>query len=124
MLHRLALLALLAALLLSAGCGGDSGGAVSTSTLAAHPPRAVPPGVTITHTETGTAREAGEGMPPLRTFAAAKQECGWFHAAYLAKVYGGVSTDWQSISEHFATHRAAPGYVGVIRRGCRAGMHV
>ena len=107
-----------------AGCGGCGGGdATPTSTLSAHPPRAVPPGVTITRTEPGTARRPGEGMPPLRTFAAAKQECGWFHAGYLAKVYGGVSDDWASISRHFATHRAAPGLVAVIRRGCRAGLH-
>jgi len=119
----LAVLALLLATTAAAGCGGGNP-APATSTLSAHPPRAVPPGETIRITEPGAPRRPGEGMTPLKTFAEAKQECDWFHAGYLAKVYGGVSDDWASIAQHFATHRAAPGYVKVVRRGCRAGMHV
>jgi hypothetical protein len=121
--RRPACLTVLALLLVIGGCGGSAPTA-GTSTLNAHPPRAVAPGETIMLTEPGAPRMAGEGMTPLKRFAEAKQECGWFHGGYLAKIYGGVSNDWDSVAQHFATHRAAPGYVAVVRRGCRAGLHL
>jgi hypothetical protein len=109
------------------GCGGGGDGGSGTTNdagAAARAARHIPPGVTITHTETGPARAAGQGMPPLRTAAAARAECASLHAGYIAKIYGGISDDDDSIAYWFAKRRAAPGDRAVVRRGCRAGLHV
>jgi hypothetical protein len=120
---RTALLVALAASTLALGaCGG--GGRDDDAGAAAVKARGIPPGITITRTETGPARPAGAGMPPLRTAASAKRECAMFHAGYLAKVYGGISNDMGSVAYWFAQRRAAPGARAVVRRGCRAGLHV
>jgi hypothetical protein len=116
--------AALAALLLAAaaGCGGGSD-AAPTSTIDPHPPRAVAPGQTITHVETGRARIAGEGMPRLRTAAAARRECSAQPAPYLAWTYGIGSDRLDDIARVFAVRRAAPGRLTDVRRGCRAGLY-
>jgi hypothetical protein len=109
-----------------AGCGGGSGGSTASGDAgaAAVSARSIPAGVTITHTETGAARSPGEGMTPLRTAAAAKAECASLHAGYIAKIYGGISDDFDSVAYWFARHRAAPGDTAIVRRGCRSGLHV
>jgi hypothetical protein len=91
--------------------------------------RHIPPGVTLTYTEPGSATPTGTLMRPLRTYAAAKTECGYWHASYVAKVYGGVASDHMTASDYdhlahaFAVRRAAGGRLADVQRGCRAGLH-
>lgn len=124
----LALTAVTLAVALGACGGGDGdgdgdGSAAVRAGAAAVAARQIPPGMTISRTETGPARAAGAGMPPLRTASAAKAECASLHADYITKVYGGVSNDYDSVAYWFAKRRAAPGDLAVVRRGCRAGLH-
>jgi hypothetical protein len=103
------------------GCGGTSG--TPTSTIDPHPPRAVAPGYTITYTETGPGRQAGDGMPRLHTELAARKECAAQPAPYLAWTYGIASDHLSDIARVFATRRAAPGRLAEVRRGCREGLY-
>jgi hypothetical protein len=107
-----------------AGCGGGTGGpaAQPTMTLDPHPPRAVAPGTTIEIIEQGRPRVAGDGMPPLRTASAAREECAAAPAVYLAWTYGVASRDLDRIARVVAQRRAAPGRVAEVRAGCRAGL--
>jgi hypothetical protein len=114
-------------------CGGDDGGphlsAAQREGQAAVARRHLPQGVTLTHTEAGSATPTGTLMRPLKTYAAAKTECGYWHAGYVAKVYGGAASDHMTASDYdhlahaFAVRRAAPGRVPDVQRGCRAGLH-
>jgi hypothetical protein len=117
---------------LTIGACGDDGPQVSEAQRegqAAVARRHIPPGVTLTHTETGVASPTGALMRPLRTYAAARTECGYWHASYVAKVYGGVAsdqmtpTDYDHLAHSFAVRRAAPGRLPDVERGCRAGLH-
>jgi hypothetical protein len=91
--------------------------------------RHIPPGVTLTYTEPGSPQPTGTLMKQLKTAAAAKTECGYWHAGYVAKVYGGpardnmTSEDYDHIAHAFAVRRAAPGRLADVQRGCRAGLH-
>lgn len=91
--------------------------------------RQIPQGITLTHTETGPASPTGSLMEPLKTSSAAKTECGYWPAAYVAKVYGGVArdtmtpTDYDHLAHAFAVRRAAAGRLPDVERGCRAGLH-
>jgi hypothetical protein len=105
-----------------AGCGGGSS-ATPTSTIDPHPPRAVAPGYTITHVETGTTPIAGSQLPQLRTAAAARRDCSAQPAPYLAWTYGIASDRLPDIARVFATRRAAPGHLAEVRAGCRAGLY-
>jgi hypothetical protein len=109
-------------LLAAAGCGGGSH-ATPTETIDPHPPRAVAPGQTITHIETGPALVAGERMPRLHTASAARRECSAQPAPYLAWTYGIGSDRLDDIARIFAVRRAAPGRLAEVRRGCRAGLY-
>jgi hypothetical protein len=121
------------AVTLGACGGGDDGGAKSASEKAgeaAVAARQIPQGVKITHTETGSADVAtGSDMIPLKTFSAAKRECGYWHAWYVGKVYGpGLNpnltpTYLDAVAHSFAVHRAAPGDLTDVQHGCRAGLH-
>jgi hypothetical protein len=114
-------------------CGGDDDGpqlsAAQREGQAAVARRHIPQGITLTYTETGPARPTGTLMKPLKTYAAAKTECGYWHAGYVAKVYGGAASDhmtgsdFDHIAHAFAVRRAAPGRVPDVQRGCRAGLH-
>jgi xanthine dehydrogenase molybdopterin-binding subunit B len=127
-------LSILAALVvvgsLSACGGGDkTESAAQQAGDAAVAARQIPQGVKITHTETGEAVMTGSEMPPLKTYAAAKEECGYWHAWYVGKTYGPgldpnlTPTYLNAVAQHFAVHRAAPGDLSSVRRGCRAGLH-
>jgi hypothetical protein len=106
------------------GCGGGAGGPAPqpTMTLDPHPPRAVAPGTTIRIVERGPSRSAGDGMPPLRTASAAREECAAAPAVYVAWTYGVASRDLDTIARVVAQHRAAPGRLPEVRAGCRAGL--
>jgi hypothetical protein len=114
-------------------CGGDDGGprlsAAQREGQAAVARRHIPQGVTLTYTEAGSAEPTGTLMRPLKTYAAAKTECGYWHAGYVAKVYGGAASDHMTASDYdhlahaFAVRRAAPGRLPDVQRGCRAGLH-
>jgi hypothetical protein len=106
-----------------AGCGGDGPQQQPTMTLDPHPPRAVAPGTTIEIHEDGRARQAGDGMPPLRTANAARRECAAAPAVYVAWTYGVASRDLDVIARAVAQRRAAPGTTGAVRAGCRRGLH-
>jgi hypothetical protein len=107
---------------LVAGCG-DQGPHRPTLTLDPHPPRAVAPGTTIELREDGPPRQAGEGMAPLRTAGAARQECAAAPAVYIAWTYGVASRDLDVIARAVAQRRAAPGHAAAVRAGCRRGLH-
>jgi len=114
-------------------CGGDDGGphltAAQREGQAAVARRQIPQGVTLTYTEPGSARPTGTLMRPLTSYTAARTECGYWHAGYVAKVYGGAASDhmtgsdYDHIAHAFAVRRAAPGRLPDIQRGCRAGLH-
>jgi len=107
---------------LIAGCGGGAP-AQPTLTLDPHPPRAVAPGTTIQLREEGPARHAGDGMPPIHTASAAREECAAAPAVYIAWTYGVASRDLDVIARTVARRRAAPGRVAEVRTGCRRGLH-
>lgn len=116
-----------------AACGGGSGSSLTPAEKAgqaAVAARQIPQGVKITHTEPGaTDQPVGAQMPKLKTYAAAKQECGYWHAWYYGRVYGpGLDGNLTPrylnlVAYDFAQHRAAPGAVADVRHGCRAGLH-
>jgi hypothetical protein len=123
--------ALIAVCALSA-CGGSHGPAQSAAQKAgdaAVAARQIPQGVEITHTETGEAVPTGSEMPRLKSYAAAKQECGYWHAWYVGRTYGpGLNPNLtprylDAVARQFAIHRAAPGDLADVRQGCRAGLH-
>jgi hypothetical protein len=124
-------LTLLTVVLGLTACGGDKPHLTAAEQQAqdAVKRRRIPQGIKLTYTEKGPRRAVGEGMPPLRTATAAKTECGYWHAFYVASVYGGPESDHMDghdydVTAHaFAIRRAAPGYVPEVQRGCRAGLH-
>jgi hypothetical protein len=111
------------------GGGGATPSAAERAGQAAVAARRIPQGVTLSYTETGVARPTGSLMRPLRTATAAARECGYWHANYVASVYGGpesdrmTPTDYDVTAHAFAVRRAAPGFVAAVQRGCRAGLH-
>ena len=105
-----------------AGCGGD-GAQPPTMTLDPHPPRAVAPGTTIEIHEDGRPRQAGDGLPPLRTASAAREACAAAPAVYVAWTYGVASRDLDVIARAVAQRRAAPGTTRAVQAGCRQGLH-
>lgn len=129
--RALAVAALIVVAALSAcGGGGKSETPEQKAGDAAVAARQIPQGITITHTETGTgAVSTGSEMTPLKTYAAAKRECGYWHAWYVGKVYGPgldpnlTPTYLKAVAHSFAVHRAAPGDLADVQQGCRAGLH-
>jgi len=109
-------------LALVAGCGGGAP-TQPTMTLDPHPPRAVAPGTTITIEQDGPGYRPGQGMAPLRTAAAAREECAAAPSVYVAWTYGVASRDLDVIAREVARARAAPGAVDAVRAGCRQGLH-
>jgi hypothetical protein len=136
MRRRLLLIALTALALVCGvalgACGGDDKPKLTKAqqmAQAAIAARRIAPGVELTYTEKGQPERTGALMAPLKTYAAAKTECGYWHAAYVAKVYGGVVTDrmtpalYDHLAHAFAIRRAAPGDLADVEHGCRAGLH-
>jgi len=107
---------------LVAGCGGGDKGGTPTTALNPHPPRAVVPGHVIRITQDGPARQAGDGMPKLRTARAARVECAAAPSVYVAWTYGVISRDLDEIARVVAQRRAAPGARSVVKAGCRSGL--
>ena len=113
-------------------CGGEDEppqSAAEREGAAAVARRQIPQGITLTYTEAGADQPTGGLMTPLTTAAEARTECDYWHASYVAKVYGGPASDHMTASDldhvahAFAVRRAAPGRVADVQRGCRAGLH-
>jgi hypothetical protein len=128
---RLWPIVLLAAVALG-GCGGHDGPHLSAAQREAQDAvarRHIPQGITLSYTETGPATPTGALMDPLKSYAAARTECGYWHVSYVARVYGGPATDrmtpadYDYVAHAFAARRAAPDHLDDVQRGCRAGLH-
>lgn len=124
---RIVLLASAALLPGTLGACGDDGPhltAAQREGQAAVARRHIPQGITLSYTETAPAPR------PRRpaTFADGKMACGDWRAKYVAHAYGRkvigdmTPADLDRTAHAFALGEAAPGRVGEVERGCRAGL--